>query len=68
MYRLIDTDTRRVVATGATPADVLASTPYLPGDCLPGAETWEQVWESSRSHADGIMGLVEGYTVERQTT
>jgi len=64
-YRLIDTDTREIVATGDSPAEVLAATPYLPSDCLDGATSWAEVWESSRSHADGIMGLVEGYTVER---
>jgi hypothetical protein len=64
-YHLIDTDTRETVATGYTMAEVLAETPYMPSDCVEGAETWQQVIEAAACHADGIAGLVEGYTVER---
>lgn len=64
-YRLIDTDTGETVATGDSPAEVLAATPYMPSDCLDGAETWGQVWDASRDAEDGIEHLVEGYTVER---
>lgn len=65
MYRLIDTDTRKVIATGESEAAVLASTPFLPADCVPDAASWEEVVEVARQHADGIPGVVEGYAVER---
>lgn len=64
IYQLIDTDTRQVVATGSTEAAVLAYTSYLPADCVPGAETWDDVMAVAREHVDGVPGVVEGYAVE----
>lgn len=64
-YRLIDTDTRETVAIANTEAEALAATPYLPGDCVPDATTWDEVVEAARQHADGIPGVVEGYAIER---
>lgn len=63
-YRLIDTDTREIVATGPTEATVLEHTPYLPSDCMEGAANWQDVVDEGELHADGLLGLVYGYAVE----
>lgn len=65
-YRLIDTDTRETVGTASSLVGALALTPYLPADCVPEAETWEDVVTVAEQHADGIPGVVEGFDVVAQ--
>lgn len=64
-YRLIDTDTREIVTVAASEAEALAACPYLPADCVDGADTWEEVLEVARQHTDGVPGVVDGYCTER---
>jgi len=57
-----------MVAIGTDLATVLRETVYLPSDVIYGALSWREVIEAASSHADGLLGLVEGYIVEEYET
>lgn len=65
IFELIDTETGSVVATAHTEAEALSHTPYEPSDCVPGADTWDEVLKACVAHADGVPGIVEGYATRR---
>ena len=61
---LIDTETNEPIHYGENLAEALAGLDILPSDIDESFEAWEEVAGAIKQHADGPVGVLEGYRVE----